>query len=126
MAKGDQCDELVWLLQRAGQRLRAVTDHIAVAHGMSGGLRDYIVLTLLLTARPNTQVELAVLAGVDKTTLMALLDRLEQEGLVERKLDPGNRRVRKPVATPKGEKLQAAVTAARRRPNMFRACLPAI
>ena len=73
-----------------------------------------MVLVLLERDQPRTQVELGQRAGVDKTTLMAVLDRMEGQGLVERTLDPNNRRVRIPVATAKGRALQAKITAARR------------
>jgi DNA-binding MarR family transcriptional regulator len=115
MAADESPIDLAWLLQRNGQRLRSAIDQISVAHGLSGGLRDYIVLTAMEMQKPKTQSELGELAGVDKTTLMALLDRLERDGLVERKLDPTNRRVRTPVLTPKGRDLQTAVTVARLR-----------
>jgi DNA-binding MarR family transcriptional regulator len=110
MAATDASRDLAWLLQRCGQRLRAATDAIAVKNGLTGGLRDYIVLLLLETERPKTQNELGRLAGVDKTTLMGVLDRMEREGLVERQLDPENRRTRTPVLTAKGKKLQNTVT----------------
>jgi DNA-binding MarR family transcriptional regulator len=115
MAADESPIDLAWLLQRNGQRLRSAIDQISVAQGLSGGLRDYIVLTAMEMQKPKTQSELGELAGVDKTTLMALLDRLERDGLVERKLDPTNRRVRTPVLTPKGRDLQTAVTVARLR-----------
>ena len=114
MAALDCSQDLAWLLQRNGQRLQAATDRTALAHGLTGGLRDYVILVLLEREQPKTQNELGQRAGVDKTTLMAVLDRMEREGLVERRLDPKNRRVRIPVATAKGRKLLAAVTAARR------------
>jgi DNA-binding MarR family transcriptional regulator len=106
--------DLAWLLQRNGQRLQAVTDRVALGHGLAGGLRDYVILVLLECEQPRTQAELGHLAGVDKTTLMAVLDRMEREGLVERRLDPTNRRVRIPVATDKGRALEATITASRR------------
>ncbi len=98
------------MLQRCGQRLRAATDAVAVKNGLRGGLRDYMVLLLLETERPKTQIELGRLAGVDKTTLMGVLDRMEHDGLVERQLDPQNRRTRTPVLTAKGRRLQNRVT----------------
>lgn len=106
--------DLAWLLQRNGQRLQAATDRVALSHGLAGGLRDYVVLVLLEQERPRTQVELGQLAGLDKTTLMAALDRLERAGLVERKLDPNNRRVRIPAITAEGTAVQEAITTARR------------
>lgn len=113
VASTDTTQDLAWLLQRCGQRLRAAIDAIAMRNGLSGGLRDYIVLTFLDEKRPKTQNELAQHAGLDKTTLMTVLDRLEREGLVERKLDPNNRRTRTPVTTAKGRKVQHAVTVER-------------
>jgi DNA-binding MarR family transcriptional regulator len=113
VASTDTSGDLAWLLHRCAQRLRAAIDVIAIKNGLSGGLRDYMVLTFLEEKRPKTQNELAQLAGLDKTTLMGVLDRLEREGLVERQLDPNNRRTRTPVATTKGRKLQNAVTAER-------------
>ncbi|HMK73163.1 MAG TPA: MarR family transcriptional regulator, partial [Myxococcaceae bacterium] len=113
MAVMDPSRDLAWLLHRCGQRLRAATDAIATKNGLTGGLRDYVVLLLLETERPKTQSELGRLAGVDKTTLMGVIDRMEREGLVERQLDPDNRRTRTPVLTTKGKRLQKTVTAER-------------
>lgn len=114
MPAHEPCEDLAWLLLRNGQRLQAVTDRVARSHGLDGGLRDYVVLLLLTRAQPRTQVELGQLAGVDKTTLTAVLDRMERDGLVERRLDPDNRRVRIPVATTRGQRLQRTITASRR------------
>jgi MarR family transcriptional regulator, organic hydroperoxide resistance regulator len=113
MKSDEISSDLAWLLHRNGQRLRSYVDQIATSHGLTGGLRDYIVLTTMEKAQPKTQSELGDLAGIDKTTIMALIDRLEREGLVERKHDPANRRVRIPVLTSKGRKLQATITSAR-------------
>lgn len=113
MASPETSQDLAWLLHRCGQRLQAAVGAIAIKNGLSGGLRDYIVLTLLEVERPKTQSELAQLAGLDKTTLMSALDRLEREGVVERQLDPNNRRTRTPVLTTKGRKLHHAVTTER-------------
>jgi DNA-binding MarR family transcriptional regulator len=110
MASMDPSRDLAWLLQRCGQRLRAATDATALKNGLTGGLRDYMVLLLLATERPRTQNELGRLAGVDKTTLMGVLDRMEKDGLVERRLDPENRRTRTPVLTAKGRKLYTVIT----------------
>ena len=118
MAPADKSQDLAWLLHRCGQRLQAVIDAIAVRNGLSGGLRDYIVLSLLEVERPKTQNELAELAGLDKTTLMGVLDRLEREGLVQRKLDPNNRRTRTPITTAKGKRVENAVTTERLRQSL--------
>ena len=105
MADMDRSRDLAWLLQRCGQRLRAATDAIAVKNGLTGGLRDYVVLLLLEAERPKTQNELGRLAGVDKTTLMGVLDRMEREGLVGRERSKSDRRVVHIKLTDKGAKL---------------------
>lgn len=114
MPADEPCEDLAWLLLRNGQRLQAATDRVAREHGLAGGLRDYVVLLLLTREQPRTQALLGQLAGVDKTTLTAVLDRMERDGLIERRLDPNNRRVRIPVATPRGQRLQRTITASRR------------
>lgn len=109
----DTPGDLAWLLHRCGLRLQTDIDSLAVKNGLSGGLRDYILLTVLTVEQPETQNELAQIVGLDKTTLMKALDRLETQGLVERKLNPNNRRTRTPVATAKGRKLEKKITTAR-------------
>ncbi len=114
MAAAEQTQDLAWLLQHTAHRLRGAADRIALDHGLSGGFRDYALLMVLELQKPQTQVELGLHVGLDKTTLTATLDRMEAADLVERKLNPANRRVRTPVTTAKGRKLLNAVTAARR------------
>lgn len=105
-------DDLTWLMHRAASRLRCELDRIARGAGL-GDLREWVVLTTLADGRSRTQLELGRLIGVDKTTLMAILDRMEQRQLIVRKADPHDRRVRIPQATPAGRSAQAEV--ARRR-----------
>ncbi|MGV3625736.1 MAG: MarR family winged helix-turn-helix transcriptional regulator [Archangium sp.] len=109
----EQNNDLAWLLQRNAHRLRNALDVLAVKHGLEG-FRDYVLLMILESEQPQTQMELGQRAQVDKTTLMASLDRLEAAGIVERKLNPTNRRVRTPVMTAKGKKVLNAVSAARK------------
>lgn len=99
--------EITWLLHRAAQRLRAVTGTVAEQHGLT--LRDYIVLSALDKAPGLTQSDLGRSLGLDKTTLMSQLDGLERRGLIERRSDPGDRRLRIPVITTAGETLRATV-----------------
>jgi MarR family transcriptional regulator, organic hydroperoxide resistance regulator len=99
--------EITWLLHRAAQRMRGVTGDVAERHGLA--LRDYIVLSALDKTPGLTQGELGRSLGLDKTTLMSQLDRLEQRGLVVRHHDPHDRRLRIPVITDGGEALRATV-----------------
>jgi DNA-binding MarR family transcriptional regulator len=99
--------EITWLLHRAAQRMRGVTGDVAERHGLA--LRDYIVLSALDKTPGLTQGELGRSLGLDKTTLMSQLDRLEHRGLVVRHHDPHDRRLRIPAITDGGEVLRATV-----------------
>ena len=100
-----------WLLNRAAHGLREAMDAKAVAHGTT--IRGQIVLTALVQqdaeARPYSQLALGHALGVDKTTMTALLDKLERQGLVVRTPDPNDRRARIPVVTEAGRELQATL-----------------
>ena len=102
--------EITWLLHRAAQRMHVVTGEQAEKHGLQ--LRDHIVLSALHKTPGLTQVELAKTLGLDKTTLMSQLDRLENRNLITRRPAPGDRRVRIPAITTTGETLRAQVAAA--------------
>ena len=102
--------EITWLLHRAAQRLRGVTSHLAEQYGLT--LRDYIVLSALAKTPGLTQSDLGKSLGLDKTTLMSQLDRLEHRNLIERCFAPSDRRLRIPVITPAGEAQRTEVAEA--------------
>lgn len=107
-AMGPSADsEITWLLHRAAQRLRGATGEQAERHGIQ--LRDYIVLSALDKSPELTQAELGKALGLDRTTLMTQLDRLERMGLVVRRSDPRDRRIRIPEITDAGNRLHAKV-----------------
>ena len=56
-------------------------------------VRDYCVLWKAAEAE-RSQAEIATLAGLDKTTMVVTLDRLEEAGLAERRPSPTDRRAR--------------------------------
>lgn len=94
-------EDVSWMLARASQLFRIELDKLARNYGLSG-FRDWIVLASLARGEKRTQLALAAAVGLDKTTLTAVLDKLEREGFVVRKVDPRDRRVRVPEATEKG------------------------
>lgn len=94
-------EDVSWMLARASQLFRAELDRLATDYGLSG-FRDWIVLGSLAKGEKRTQLALAAEIGLDKTTLTAVLDRLERDGFVVRKADPRDRRVRVPEATRRG------------------------
>ncbi len=89
--------------------MHSATGEQAEKHGLS--LRDYIVLSALQMTPNLTQGELGKALGLDKTTLMSQLDRLELRGLVVRRSDPRDRRARIPEITDTGNALRARVAA---------------
>lgn len=102
--------EITWLLHRAAQRMRTATAAQAETYGLQ--LRDHIVLSALHKSPDLTQAELGKALGLDKTTLMSQLDRLEKAGLVERRPDPRDRRARIPHITVGGEAVRREVAQA--------------
>lgn len=104
--------DLTWLLHRGAQVMRTALDEVARDHGLTG-LRDWLVLTALGDGRSRTQLALGHELGVDKTTLTALLDRLERDGLIVRHLDPNDRRARIPESTKAGKAIAAKIEKAR-------------
>lgn len=92
--------ELGWSLHRVmtAYRLTAVD---AVAD-LPGGARGYQVLVAVEEGRPSSQLALAQRLAIDKTAMTYLVDDLEHAGLVVRRPDPADRRVRQVVATPAG------------------------
>src|ERR1700756_4544128 len=55
-----------------------------------------------------TQIELAKLADLDKTTMVVTLDELEEAGYAERRPSRSDRRARVVVVTDEGKRLVAA------------------
>ncbi|MBC7988832.1 MAG: winged helix-turn-helix transcriptional regulator [Luteimonas sp.] len=90
--------------------MHVVTGAQAETRGLQ--LRDYIVLSALHKSLNLTQVELAKTLGLDKTTLMTQLDRLEKKKLIVRRTDAQDRRARIPELTHAGNDLRAQVARA--------------
>jgi DNA-binding MarR family transcriptional regulator len=98
-------DDLTWLLHKAANRMRAEFDRLAVESGLND-VRDWMVLAALAEGPQCTQLELSRLLALDKTTLIAVLDRLEQREFIVRTVDPADRRVRIPRITAAGRRVQ--------------------
>lgn len=104
--------DLTFLVHAAAARMTADLDRAAVEIGLKDA-RDWLVLAALDDGRPRTQLELSRVVCVDKTTLISVLDRLEQRELVARKVDPSDRRVRIPQITAAGRRVYAKFEKAR-------------
>ncbi len=93
-------DDLGWALGTVMRaHLRTARD---VVGGLPGGPRGYQVLAAAAAGGSSSQLALAQQLGVDRTVMTYLLDELEGAGLVARRPDPADRRVRRIALTEDG------------------------
>jgi DNA-binding MarR family transcriptional regulator len=98
------------LLGKAMQRAGRILDQALDGHNLKG--RHYGVLVVLADRELRTQQEVADLLALDRTTMAAAVDDLEELGLAERRPHPSNRRAHQLSLTKGGrEKLPALVAA---------------
>jgi DNA-binding MarR family transcriptional regulator len=81
---------LAYLLKRAHLALADLHDELLAPTGVSH--RELAVLLLLDAREPESQQQVASRLGVDRTTMVALIDALEGKGLVARRPDAVDRR----------------------------------
>ena len=81
---------LAYLLKHAQLGLAGLTAQALEPYGVSG--RELAVLTVLAGQEPGSQQQAAQRLGVDRTTMVALIDALEDKGLVRRRAHAGDRR----------------------------------
>lgn len=81
---------LTYLLKRAFLELEDLHRDLLVESGVNA--RELAVLLLLDGREPESQQQAAGRLGVDRTTMVGLVDGLEAKGLVERRADPADRR----------------------------------
>jgi DNA-binding MarR family transcriptional regulator len=79
-------------------------------HGLS--MWGYSVLVALDRSAIRTQAALADAIGADKTRIIAILDELQDKGLIERVADPEDRRARLLEITKEGRRVKEATQAA--------------
>jgi MarR family transcriptional regulator for hemolysin len=91
--------DLSFLLNQAAYALEARLGSALAEVGIS--VRDYCVL-MKSAETDRTQNEVAELAGLDKTTMVVTLDRLERAGLVQRRVSELDRRARIVTVTEAG------------------------
>ncbi|MEU0568787.1 MarR family winged helix-turn-helix transcriptional regulator [Nonomuraea sp. NPDC005983] len=96
-AEGD----LGWSL---GALLRAFHRSVVTVIGdFPQGPRGYQTLATVVHGDQPNQLALATHLGIDRTVMTYLIDDLVEAGLVERRLNPSDRRQRKIVATAHGD-----------------------
>jgi DNA-binding MarR family transcriptional regulator len=104
--------ERLRLVRDADLALLALADRLGQhwsSHAAAAGLSPAQVKALL-TLRPGEPVPMRHLAAAldyDASNLSTMVDRLERRGVVERRPDPDDRRVKALALTPDGERLRA-------------------
>ncbi|MEU3983408.1 MarR family transcriptional regulator [Streptomyces sp. NPDC026672] len=115
---------LGYLLKHAYLRLTEESARALAPHGIDG--RELAVLAVLDAHDALSQLEAAGKLGVDRTTMVALVDTLEGKGLVERRRSSEDRRKNIVRLTETGrERLRAAESARLRMERDFLAPLSA-
>lgn len=104
-------------LHMASRRVAASIDRAIAEHGVS--LRSLMLLGLLDDLGDRSQQAVGMTLGIDRTTMVGLVDELERSGLVERHRRPEDRRQYALRITAKGrrvrERLELAADAAEAR-----------
>ncbi|MBK7749727.1 MAG: MarR family transcriptional regulator [Candidatus Obscuribacter sp.] len=91
-----------YLLNRSAQVLR---DKLSEAlKEVPFSFHEYVVLRLIELELAETQQDVGRLSGIDRSSMVALLDGLEDRDLILRTRDPQDRRKHQLTMTPKGRK----------------------
>jgi DNA-binding MarR family transcriptional regulator len=115
---------LGYLLKHARERLGELTAEVLAPFGVTG--RQVGVLIAIDDRVPLSQQEVARRLGVDRTTMVDLIDELEDKALVQRRQDPADRRRNVVALTPAGTAtLAAASRATQEAERRFLESLPA-
>ena len=100
MAPNRTSPDLSYLLDHTSHVLRTRMAAALAEIGLTA--RMHCVLVHALEAE-RTQIQLAELGDMDKTTMVVTVDALEKAGLAERRPSPTDRRARIIAVTPAGE-----------------------
>lgn len=101
-------DDLGFLL--AVSRARVIPAVNGALRGAGLNVRSYSVLALACEREDVSQRELADELRLDPSQIVAIVDGLEDAGLVRRHVSTTDRRMRAVVATPEGRTVHAAAT----------------
>jgi DNA-binding MarR family transcriptional regulator len=101
---------LGYLLKHAGMLLAERHDGALAPWGTDA--RELAVLIVIDSYEPASQQQVAERLGVDRTTMVAMLDALEAKGLLSRRPDPQDRRRNVVELTAVGQDVLVAATAA--------------
>ena len=106
-------DRIGFLLGRAHLAHLKIAGPRLAELGLSG--KGMGALGIVVTEGPLSQQRLSRRQGIDRTTMVAVVDELERTGLVERRRDPADRRAYALHATGKGHRTLTRATEATER-----------
>ena len=108
--------DLLIILHDVARALRTRFDQRARAtHAMTRA--QWIILSRLERQPGMSQNEMAAICEVEPITVARLIDRLEARGLVERRSDPSDRRIRRLHLLPAAKPILQTINAARESMN---------
>ena len=110
MTRGARRPDLAAMLAPLLREMVAAELPVLNEHGLS--MWGYSVLLALDESPVRTQAALAEAIGADKTRIIAILDELQDQGYIERRADPEDRRVRLLEITGSGRAVKDATQAA--------------
>jgi DNA-binding MarR family transcriptional regulator len=90
-------------LNRAAQETRELFNHYLQSLNLTA--KGFAVLSVLLEHPASSQMDLGKCLGIDRTTMVSVIDVLEQHHFVERTRHPNDRRQYAIVLTPAGKEV---------------------
>jgi DNA-binding MarR family transcriptional regulator len=106
-AKSSRRPDLAAMLAPLIREMIAAEEPVLQAHGLT--MWGYVVLSALDRSSIRTQAALAAAIGADKTRIIGTLDALQEDGYIERRPDPDDRRARLLAITDAGRRVKGAV-----------------
>ncbi len=96
-------ERIGYLLAKLHQRWGAESVAVMRDAGIGLGGMHFGALSMIRAAGPMSQQTLGEMIGKDRTSIVAVVDELEGEGLVERRRNPSDRRAYALEVTRRGE-----------------------
>lgn len=106
-------DSLSYCLVKSGQIIRSCIDELLEDYNLVAP--HLSVLILLINVGEINQLSLGEMMGIDKATMVKLIDALENQTLVERIVDKNDRRAKIIKVTKKGHKFAEKMTNERKK-----------
>jgi DNA-binding MarR family transcriptional regulator len=106
-AKSSRRPDLAAMLAPLVRDMVAAEEPVLEAHGLT--MWGYVVLSALDRSSIRTQAALAAAIGADKTRIIRILDDLQDDGYIERRPDPDDRRARLLAITDAGRRVKDTV-----------------